>query len=179
MAKVLPSQELLQEFFTYCPESGELSWKERDRSFFINYRAYKIWNARSAGKIAGSIESTGYRKVVIFGTPFLAHRIIWKHQTGKEPHRCLDHINGDRADNKWVNLREASSSQNSMNQDVSSKNTSGFKGVSFSTRKRKWGARISCNNIRRRLGYFDTAEEAHAAYRKVALELHGEFANFG
>jgi hypothetical protein len=87
-----------------------------------------------------------------------------------------DHIDGDGLNNHRANLRAASNAQNLHNQGVNTKNTSGFKGVSYYSRNGKWQAKIRVNGIKRHLGHFLTPEDAARAYDKAALELFGEFA---
>jgi hypothetical protein len=99
------------------------------------------------------------------------HRAIMGEPMGFQ----IDHIDGDGLKNKRCNLREATPTQNRCNQAIGSRNTSGFKGVSFHKRIRKWRAAISTNRKTKNLGYFSTPEEAHSAYCTASRELHGEF----
>ena len=92
---------------------------------------------------------------------------------------CVDHINGNKLDNRRENLRVCSRSENQHNQRLSKANTSGFKGVHFHKATRKWMARIKISSKIKYIGTFDTPEAAHEAYCKSAIALHGEFANFG
>ena len=87
----------------------------------------------------------------------------------------VDHINMDGLDNRRANLRLATPSQNRCNAPKLRNNTSGYKGVSWNPVAKKWAANISFNRKPRTLGYFDTPEEAHAAYCRASAELHGEF----
>jgi hypothetical protein len=95
----------------------------------------------------------------------------------------IDHINGDRLDNRIENLRTATYSQNSANAKRHSRNTSGLKGASKRFKNGKWTGRWQASITYQRkqinLGYFDTKEEAHAAYLEAARRLQGEFANCG
>lgn len=91
----------------------------------------------------------------------------------------VDHINGDGLDNRRVNLREATTAQNSRNVGPNSLNKSGFKGVCWHSRDKKWLAYIYVYKKKISLGRYDTIEEAHAAYCKAAMEHHGDFANIG
>lgn len=100
------------------------------------------------------------------------HRALWEKWTGKKPFQ-LDHKNGDGLDNRRENIRSATSSQNIGNTGRNSSNTSGYKGVSWLKSRGKWVAKIGQT---RHLGYFDTPEEAHAAYVVAAKARHGEFA---
>lgn len=95
------------------------------------------------------------------------------------PTEFVDHINGNGLDNRRENLRLATHQQNLANQKLAKHNTSGYKGVSWNWRAKKWVARIQVNRKNLYLGSFDTPEQAHEAYCKKAIELYGEFANFG
>jgi hypothetical protein len=88
----------------------------------------------------------------------------------------VDHINGDGLDNRRSNLRLATKAQNQRNQRLRRDNKSGFKGVCWDNRAKKWRALIRFNGKQKTLGYFDTPEEAYEAYCAAAIELHGEFA---
>ena len=118
----------------------------------------------------------GYIYVTLHDYKLLAHRVAWFYVTGKWPEEQLDHINRDRRDNRLVNLRPASQSQNSCNGSLRSTNKSGYRGVSWEKRKRKWQARIVKDGKQYPLGYFDTKESAYDAYLEAAKRLHGEFA---
>lgn len=94
--------------------------------------------------------------------------------TGEWPADMIDHKNRDRTDNRWENLREATRSQNNANRRASS--THGFKGATFNRRQGRWMAQTKVNGKRVYLGYYDTPEEAHAAYVAAAERYFGEFA---
>ena len=96
--------------------------------------------------------------------------------TGKFPIDQVDHINLDKLDNRWVNLREATNSQNQANIHAHITNTSGFKGVSWHRGVQKWRAQIERDGHSCYLGYFDTPEAAAAAYANAAQKHFGEFA---
>lgn len=98
------------------------------------------------------------------------HRLILNAPEGSQ----VDHINGNKLDNRRSNLRLATASQNRANKGKIVNNTSGYKGVSLSGKK--WAADIAMNKVKVRLGRFDTPEEAAKAYDQAARELHGEFA---
>lgn len=178
MARDIPEQKYLEECFTYDPESGILKWKERPLHHHKLEREVKRFNTNYAGKEAGRLTTRGYREVVLDGNYFPTHRLIFKLVTGEDPENHLDHINGDKSDNRWYNLREATSTQNNHNRRISKNNTTGYKGVSRHKNRFKSSIRVG-NGKRIFLGYFNTAEEAYEAYCKACEEYHKEFANKG
>ncbi|MCI0598731.1 MAG: HNH endonuclease [Beijerinckiaceae bacterium] len=93
---------------------------------------------------------------------------------GAWPIAQIDHINGDRADNRFLNLREATRTENAWNAKLRSDSHSGFKGVR--RHKRRWCAYIKVSGKQKHLGSFATPEEAHDAYCRAAREHHGQFA---
>ncbi len=132
---------------------------------------------RSTGKPAGRISDSGYRVVCMDGIEWRAHRIIWAWAYGEVPTEDeeIDHINGDRADNRLENLRKASRLQNQWNAKIRKDNTSGFKGVSWNKKSRRWTANISISGKVVYLGTFDTPEAARDTYEAKAKELRGVF----
>lgn len=159
----------------YDPETGVFTWRRRPLEHFETKRSCGTWNGRYAGNVAGRI-NIGYVDIHISNTMYLAHRLAWLYMTGSWPKECIDHINMNRSDNRFCNLREATHSENKFNRPKQSKNTSGHKGVTLHKPNSKWVAKICANGKHRNLGYFDTREDAAAAYAKAARELHGEFA---
>lgn len=140
-------------------------------------RIVKTSNRIQVGDVAGlNIESTGYRKFTFRGRQHQAHRLAWLYVHGEWPTLHLDHINGDKADNRIANLREATMSQNLANTRLRSDNQSGRKGVFFHKRDKKWIARICVRGRKRVLGYFDDPDMAHDAYVNAAKTFFGEFA---
>lgn len=174
----LPDQARLQRLFDYDPKTGELVWKPRDPAEFTlgsSYppeRAANCWNAKNAGKRAfTSIDPQGYHFGAIDKINYKAARLIWKMQTGQDPD-TIDHLNGIRTDNRWVNLRNGSSLDNQRNLSLAKNNTSGRVGV----RQNRWGSwRAEIQVLTRRicLGSFATFEEACAA--RAAAEKHYGF----
>lgn len=162
--------EVLRGRLRYDPHTGNLFWRYFDGMS-------KRWNSRWAGKSAFTAKSHGHHYGVISGRNYYAHRVIWAMQTGKWPECQIDHINGDRCDNRWDNLRTATHSQNGMNRGPQKNNTSGYKGVYFHRQSGKWCARIKAGELNVSLGLHETAEMAAEAYRMAAEEMHGEFAN--
>jgi hypothetical protein len=93
--------------------------------------------------------------------------------------RAVDHINGDKLDNRRENIRECAQAENCRNRGRTKENKSGFKGVHWDATKRKWQATIRLGGKSKYLGRFDLPEDAHKAYCNAANQLHGEFANYG
>lgn len=155
----------LTQLFHYDPDTGLFSWK------ISTAICVKV------GGIAGSETERGYVRIMIGNKHYKAHRLAWFYVTGEWPSDQIDHINGNRSDNRFANLREASHAENVRNRGLQVNNTSGFKGVHFLKCTGRWRSYITVNSKKKHLGYFDTAEEAHAAYCKAAEKYHGEFAN--
>jgi hypothetical protein len=167
MYQKLPNLDVLLSLLEYSEATGRLAWKvNRGR-------------LAKAGMTAGCLASCGYMQIMINSKKYMLHRIAWYMHTGVDPIDTeLDHANGDKTDNRMCNLRQASRCDNNRNQPKRKHNTSGYKGVSWSKRNRKWVARIRFEWKQKHLGYFDEATDAHAAYEKAAKELHGIFANY-
>ena len=126
-----------------------------------------------AGDKASYLHDTGYIRVTVDKHPIYAHRAIWLWHNGILPVNDIDHINGCRSDNRIENLRIATRSQNNQNQTkAKSNNKSGFLGVSWNNRDKKWFSRIKIDGKTINCGYFDTPEQAYAAYLAKKRELH-------
>ena len=176
MAKQILTQEYVRSLFHYDPETGVLTWKERPREHFATKSAMCSVNARFAGKVAG-FDHFGYVRVLIDGSAYYAHRIIWLLVYGRMPEN-VDHIDGDGSNNRLANLREVNHSENMKNMRRSKLNTSGVTGVSFHSASGRWIAYITKDRKRHHLGYFHSLDEASTA-RKIAAEKLGFHANHG
>lgn len=177
MRRPLPSQDVLQELLSYDAETGHLFWRERNRRWFPNDRSHKVWNSRFAGKRAFTAAFTGYPCGQLLSCFHFAHRVIWKLVHGEEPD-TIDHINGDRSDNRLSNIRSVSHRQNMQNVPRKSNNTTGVVGVSIRGDTGRYTARIRVGERYLSLGCFDTLEEAAAA-RRAASEKYGFHPNHG
>lgn len=170
-------QLYLQERLDYNPLTGVLTWRYRSTAPGFDARACKIWNTRYAGTRAGSIDPLdGYRLISIENLRFKEHRVIWCLMTGEWPDN-VDHDNGVRSDNRWVNLLDKTKAENNKNLARSRHNTSGIAGVA-QRKNGKWWAYVSENNRTVYLGIFATQAEAVAARRQAEAErgfhpMHG------
>ena len=152
--------ERARELLNYDPETGSLRWR------------VSRWGA-TKGNEAGSIEK-GYRRASVDMTRYFAHRLAWLIYYGTWPKDQIDHIDGDRSNNRIANLREATHDENCENQHraQSDNYTTGLLGASFDKRKRVFRASIMVKKFVYRLGTFKTAEEAHQAYLAAKRQLH-------
>lgn len=145
---------------------GELYFKEEQQ------------NQYKKGDLAGGINCTGYKTVRVFRKRYLLHRIVFLMHHGYLP-KYIDHIDGDRLNNRIENLREATFSQNRQNTLKYKNNTSGVKGVCWNKQAKKWKASVQTNGKRAFLGYFKSIDDARDAVLKHRNLAHGEFANEG
>jgi hypothetical protein len=145
----------------YDPTTGIFRWRVTN-------------NGAEAGAVAGHLEkATGRRVVIVAKNRVREHRLAWLHYYGRLPTKDIDHIDGNPANNRISNLREASMSENLQNQKrAQSTNRSGYLGVSKNSSGGGWSAVITANGKKHRLGTYRTPEEAHAAYLKAKRELH-------
>lgn len=157
--KELPfSKEYLERKFSYDRATGRLI-----RKFNLK--------EKEAGFING-----GYLRVSLNYKVYVAHRVIWKMVTGDDPVGYIDHIDGDKLNNSWSNLRDVTHEQNMWNAKLFHNNTSGYRGVSFIRSHGRWRAAISVNGKKKHLGYFESAELAHAAFVDASQVGRDEFA---
>lgn len=153
--------EELRNILNYNPLTGVFTWSIRRKG------------GRGIGKEAGARMSHGYRSIGIDGRDYTAHRLAWLYVHGEWPAAYIDHINGDRADNRISNLRDVSQSVNMQNVYApKSNNKSGFRGVSWHKQRSKFAARIKVDGKYRSLGLFESPEKAAAAYIAAKRELH-------
>jgi hypothetical protein len=172
----LPAKELLERLFRYEPSTGLLFWKKRSADLFAitaersAEHSCAQWNSRWAGKEALTKVNKGYRCGIINYQPVLAHRVVWKLMTGEDPIE-VDHIDGDRLNNRWKNLRNVTVKENRRNVARRSDNKSGATGVFWSAKHKQWLVVLS-------IGRFTELDEAVAA-RKAAEVLLGYHSNHG
>lgn len=155
-----PTQSQLRELLRYNPGTGEFYWRKSRKN-----------NSIPAGSAAGSLDGRGYVQIHINGKRWKAHRLAWVYMSGEQPVGEIDHIDGNRANNIWSNLRPASHKQNGENIKLRADNTSGFRGVCFDKRRGRWMSKVEHHKKQYNLGYFDTAELAARAARAKRAEL--------
>jgi hypothetical protein len=148
----------LREVLEYSPESGEI------RNRVSRARALK-------GAVAGNKNADGYLCLMVDGKMLKAHRVAWCLMTGEWPTKHIDHIDGDKRNNSWLNLRQADAAQNAQNIAAASDRRDGLVGVSRAT-SGGWRARIKLNYVEKHLGVFDSEQEAHAAYLEAKRSMH-------
>lgn len=153
--------ELARELWSYCPDTGVLVW-----------RVNRPFN-RVQGKPTGSVCGDRYLCVQYQNKNYRVHRVIWLMVTGAWPNDELDHINGDRGDNRWVNLREATRVQQNYNRKSWGTYPKGVRKAN--SLEKPYRAYITIDGKHKHLGVYKTPEEAHEAYKAAATELHGEF----
>lgn len=161
----IPSKEKLNQLLRYDLRTGALYWKSRS--------ACRI----QEGDEAGWVTSRGYRKIQIEGKDFYAHRIIWMMVHGVEPDE-IDHINGNKDDNRLKNLRSVLRVENTKNMKTPIRNTSGVMGVSWHKPLNKWRVQINIDKKKKHLGYFTDIAEATKC-RKDAENQYKYHANHG
>ena len=157
------SLDRLRSVLTFEPNTGIFRWR-----IPISKKSNEI------GAKAGCINANGYVFIRVGCRQYLAHRLAWLYSHGEWPNAIVDHINGDRSDNRIDNLRLANKSLNGANAALSKRNRVGIKGVY--QRNNRWAAQIRGNGRNLWLGTYDTPQAAQAAYLTAAKEFFGEFA---
>lgn len=179
----MPPKEALLSVLRYDAQTGKLFWLHRHPSTFndgkhSSERICERWNSTYAGKEAMCIRhSEGYYCGVVFHKRYLAHRIIWRMCTGDSPEE-IDHIDGDRVNNRIDNLRACTRQENMRNLSVKSDNKSGVTGVGRNKRNGKWRVRIYQNGKETSYGEFVSFEDAVEA-RKQISGMFGYHRNHG
>lgn len=167
--------EFLSECYAYDPLTGEFSWRLRPRCHYRDDRYWHRFKRKYAGRPTGSIEGEGYvvLHLVVDGRAHTikAHRLAFALMEGRWPHQ-IDHINGDRADNRWTNLREVDMVANLRNRAVQKRSRTGVQGVMPVRGGASYRAYIGEAGRQVRLGTFATLEEAAEVRRKRERDLH-------
>ncbi|MBT0780574.1 AP2/ERF family transcription factor [Paracoccus sp. pheM1] len=173
----LPTRETLSHLFDYDPETGGFIWR-------YNPKKPAFWNGRFAGKPAFTNRNSDGYCITAFTNPengrraaYLAHRVAWVFITGREPEKFIDHINGDRADNRASNLREATDQENKFNRRWKRPGSSQYRGVHRHSKNGRWIAQIRSDGRAIHLGSFTSEIEAAKARDSAAIALRGEYAS--
>lgn len=159
------SHQKLLEYLIYYPLLGLWEWRNPS-----------IMNKRPRTTV-GTISVYGYRIITINGTKYRSGRLAWFYMTGEWPTQEIDHDDRDKINDKWDNLRDLFRSENALNRDLQSNNTTGVRGVYWSEERQKWVVQVKKDGINYSGGRFDSLSEAIVVRDSVALELHGDFAN--
>lgn len=155
------TQARLHELLNYDPDTGVFTWKKRTS------------NRSPVGSIAGTL-SNGYWGITVAGVRTYAHRLAFLYMEGDFPlAQVIDHIDGNKLNNKWVNLRRFSHNLNNTVGRLRSDNKTGVNGVYYNSNcgKNPWLAYIAMGGKRKYLGYFSTKEEAVEARTKAEKEI--------
>lgn len=147
----------LHELLAYEPQTGAFTWQ------FSRPKA-------PAGAAAGARQKIGYTVIRVDGRLYYAHRLAWLHMTGEWPAATVDHIDGDKTNNRWLNLRDVEHVVNCANQHRA-QGSSGMLGAAWSSRTKNWRGIITRGDKQFHLGTFATSAEANAAYLAAHAEL--------
>jgi hypothetical protein len=161
LATLKPGDKILvSEKLRYEPDTGIFIWM------------VSSGKARVGAK-AGSISANGYLKIGVGGKEYYAHRLAWFMVFGEWPNGEIDHRDGDRTNNRIINLRDSSRAENAQNvRAAHSDSKSGLLGVSWSQMRQKWHSQIMLRGQKIDIGFFDTANDAHTAYLNKKRQIH-------
>lgn len=178
MAK--PTFADLWELLNYDFETGKLWWKRRDIKWSPSRQENNRWNTMWADREAfrHSCPVNRYKVGALLGKSYKAHHLIWVMCYGYWPTKEIDHIDGDRTNNRLTNLREVTLAENMKNQSIYSSNTSGMQGVTFKKSMNKWSVRANKDGKRLHLGYYTSFDEAVRVRKQAEIE-YGYHPNHG
>jgi len=153
-------QEMLHRLLDYDPDTGIFMWKQKRKGI-------------KTGIPLGCDNGFGYLRITVTGKSEYAHRLAWIYSYGYWPTETIDHINGNKSDNRIANLRMATYAENSQNKRTAqSNNKSNILGVSWHKKANKWQVHICTDRIRKYLGLFDDKYEAEQTYINAKRSMH-------
>lgn len=158
--------EHFREWLDYDPTTGVFTW-------------IKVSGKGYLGTPAGTLTKKGYLAIGVRGVLVPAHRLAWLWGHGQWPSDQIDHINGNKTDNRLSNLREATNQQNHFNRGPQKNSTTGVKGVYWFKPNRQWKAQIVISGRSTVLGYFHDFDQAVACRKEAEERLHGDWAHRG
>ena len=173
--------ELMRECIDYNPDTGEIRWKVRPLHHFYSPKVGEAWNRRLAGKHWIVNKYSGYRTSTISGVCLRGHRVAWLITHGEWPNGFLDHIDGDKTNNRLDNLRVVDPAESSKNKGKQVRNKSGINGVYLDLKGNKskpWRVYIGVNGKNKFIGGYETKEQAKQA-RDQAEADYGYHTNHG
>jgi hypothetical protein len=154
------TQEELKEYLHYDPETGIFTWIK------------SAGNGVKVNDVAGSLQNTGYLYIGIRSQLYYAHRLAWLYMYSRWPVEEIDHINGNKKDNRICNLRDVTKRKNLSNREIHRKGK--LVGTTFMNSTGKWKAQIYAENRIFFIGYFSTEIDAHRAYTQKLQEIENE-----
>lgn len=160
--------EYAKQHLTYELDNGKLLWLRIPK--MCNGKRYAI------GSEVGSIHNSGYRVLTLMGKKLQAHRVIWAIHYNSWPNGEIDHIDGDRLNNKLSNLRVVTRSQNMFNAKTKQNSSSGIKNVQWDNSSQSWRVRVRVNGKRYHVGRFTEIEKAAEAAKEFMLKSHKQYA---
>lgn len=161
----IPLEEL-RKILDYDKDTGVFTRKQSSHRNYV-------------GKRAGTLHHTGYRFIRLSGKVYAEHRLAWLYVHGEILGDVIDHIDGNKSNNKISNLRCATRSDNNCNALRRKDNSSGIKGINWHKVTNKWMCRVQHDGDRVILGYFNSIEEANEVLIEYRETVHGEFTNHG
>ena len=153
------NQSQLKELLWYDAQTGVFRWR------FSTSQRVKPWSEAGC-------HLNGYKTITVKSKPIYAHRLAWLYMTGSLPINQIDHIDGNRQNNAWCNLREATPKQNAENRKLHHDNKSGYRGVSWNQKQKKWKASVTHNGVQIYLGFYKTPEEAAQVVEQKRASLY-------
>lgn len=159
MATDLITQERLKNLLHYNPDTGVFTRRNTFRNL-------------TAGSVVGCVGAGGYMQCSLDNKMYKMHRLAWLYVHGRWPADQIDHINHNVTDNRILNLREVSCAENHQNRARRTKNSSGYLGVGWHKRDKRWQVHIEVNGKRHHIGYYTQLPDAIAARKAAELKYH-------